>query len=166
MDMDVTLRTNRPPLLTKDSSVEAKREFERWDRSNRMSLIIIKCDIPETFRGTVSREVNNAKEFLDDIEKLFVKNDKVETSTLLGSLVSMKYKGEGNIREYIMQMSNIALKPKPLKLELSNDLLVYLVLLSLPTQFSQFKVSYNYQKEKWTLNEIISYCVQEEERLK
>ena len=43
---------------------------------------------------------------------------------------------------------------------------MHLVLLSLLTQFSQFKVSYNCQKEKWTLNELISYCVKDEERLK
>ena len=128
--------------------------------------MVIKHGIPETFRGTVSKEVTTAKEFLDDIEKHFVKNDKAETSTLLGSLVSMKYQDQGNIRKYIMQMSNIASKLKALKLELSDDLLVYLVLLSLPAQFSQFKVSYNSQKEKLTLNELISYCLQEEERLK
>ena len=61
---------------------------------------------------------------------------------------------------------SIASNLKALKLELSDDLLVHLVLISLPTQYSQFKVSYNCQKEKWTLNELISYCVQEEERLK
>ena len=77
----------------------------------------------------------------------------------------MKYKGQGNIREYIMKMSNIASKLNALKLELFEDLLVHLVLLSLPAQLSEFKVSYNYQKEKWTLYELISYCVQEEERL-
>ena len=65
-----------------------------------------------------------------------------------------------------MEMSHIASKLKTLKLELSDDLLVHLVLISLPPQFSQFKVSYNCQKEKWTLNVLISYCVQEEERLK
>ena len=94
-------------------------------------------------KGIVSEEVSTAEEFLDDIEKHFVKNDKAETSILLGSLVSMKYKGQGNIREYIMQMSNISSKLKALKLELSDNFLVHLVLLSLPTQFSQFKVSYN-----------------------
>ena len=78
----------------------------------------------------------------------------------------MKYKGQGNIKEYIMQMFNIASKLKALKLELFDDLLVHLVLLSLPIQFSQFKVCYNFQKEKGTLNELISYCIQEEERLK
>ena len=45
----------------------------------------------------------------------------------------MKYKGKRNIREYIMEMSYIASKLKALKLELSNDLLMHLVLISLPT---------------------------------
>ena len=43
---------------------------------------------------------------------------------------------------------------------------MHLFLLSLPTQLSQFKVSYNCQKEKWTINEHILYYVQEEKRLK
>jgi len=63
-------------------------------------------------------------------------------------------------------MSHIVSKLKALKLKLFEDLLVYLVLILLPAQFSQFKVSYNCQKEKWTLNKLISYCLQEEERLK
>ena len=65
-----------------------------------------------------------------------------------------------------MEMSHLASKLRALKLDLSEDLLVHLVLISLPTQFSQFKVSYNCQKETWSLNELISHCVQEEERLK
>ncbi|XP_060183340.1 uncharacterized protein LOC132613340 [Lycium barbarum] len=75
-------------------------------------------------------------------------------------------KGKGNIREYIMEMSNLVTKLRTFKLELSDDILVHLVLISLPAQFSQFKVSYNTQKEKWTLNELIAQCVQEEDRLK
>nr|KYP37407.1 hypothetical protein KK1_041400 [Cajanus cajan] len=71
---------------------------------------------------------------------------------------------KGNIREYIMEMSNLVTKLKALKLELSDDLLVHLVLISLPTHFGQFNVSYNTQKDKWTLNELISHYVQEEER--
>ena len=63
-------------------------------------------------------------------------------------------------------MSHIASKLKALKLELSKELLVHLVLISLPIQFSQFEVSYNCQKDLWFLNELISHCVQEEERLK
>ena len=65
-----------------------------------------------------------------------------------------------------MEMSHLASKLRAHKLDLSEDFLVRLVLMSLPTQFSQFKVSYNCQKETWSLNELISHCVQEEERLK
>lgn len=65
-----------------------------------------------------------------------------------------------------MQMSHLASKLKTLELELPKDLLVFLVLISLPTQFNQFRISYNYQKEKWSLNELISHSVQEEKRLK
>ena len=63
-------------------------------------------------------------------------------------------------------MSHIASKLKALKLELSEDLSVHLVLISLLAQYTQFNVSYNCQKEKWILNKLISYCEQEEERLK
>ena len=81
----------------------------------------------------------------------FQKSDMAETSTLLRSWISMKYKDKGNLMEYIMEMSHLASKLKALKLELSDDLLIHLVLISLPTQCNQLKVSCNYQKEKWTL---------------
>ena len=53
----------------------------------------------------------------------------------------MKYQGKRNVSEYIMGMSNIASKLRALKLKLSEDLLIHLVLISLPSQFSQFKIS-------------------------
>ncbi|KAL6318588.1 hypothetical protein AAG906_000666 [Vitis piasezkii] len=72
----------------------------------------------------------------------------------------MLYKGKKNIREYIMEMFNLMTRLKALKLELSEDILVHLVLISLPTQFSPFKISYNTQKEKRTLNELIAQCIE------
>ncbi|RVW38157.1 Retrovirus-related Pol polyprotein from transposon TNT 1-94 [Vitis vinifera] len=156
----------KPDELNEQSTQEDEVYWGKWERSNRLSLMIMKRGIPEAFRGAVTDEVTNASDFLAEIQKRFAKNDKAETSTLLASLISMKYKGKGNVREYIMEMSHLASKLKALKLELSDDLLVHLVLISLPAQFNQFKVSYNCQKDKWTLNELISFCVQEEERLK
>ncbi|PKU81466.1 hypothetical protein MA16_Dca024601 [Dendrobium catenatum] len=60
----------------------------------------------------------------------------------------MRYKGKRNIREYIMEMSNLVTRLRALKLELSDDILVYLVLISFTAQFSPFKISYNIKKEK------------------
>lgn len=127
--------------------------------------MMIKRSISEMIRGSIV-ESESAKKFLETMEQFFAKNDKAETTSTLSKLISMVYKGKGNIWEYIMEMSNLASKLKALKLELSEDLIVHLVLISLPTHFRQFKVSYNTQKDKWSLNELISHCVQEEDRLK
>ena len=130
-----------------------------------MSLMIMKHSILEAIRGAIPEETR-AKTFLDQIANRFTANEKVETNTILSKLVSMRYKGKENIMEYILEMSNLVTRLKTLKLEFSEDILVPLVLISLLTQFSPFKISYNTQKEKWTLNELIAQCVQEEERLK
>ena len=162
MESDLALRIERP-TSTPENLNEAN--IEKWERSNRLSLMLMKRTILEAFMGSITERAN-AKKFLLDIEQVFAKNEKAETSTLLRKLVGMKYTNKENIREYIMEMSNIAGKLKALKLQLFDDLLVHLVLISLSAQFNQFIVSYNTQKDKWTLNELISHCVQEEERIK
>ncbi|KAJ9171116.1 hypothetical protein P3X46_019164 [Hevea brasiliensis] len=154
MDLDLALRVSKPTNITDKSTSDEKREMEKWEKSNRISLMVIKHAIPKAFRGTMSDQVDTAKAFLEDLEKRFAKNEKAETSTILAKLISMRYTGKGNIREYIMKMSDLASKLKALKLDLS-DLLVHLVLISLPAQFSQLKVSYNCQKDSWSLNELI-----------
>ena len=64
-----------------------------------------------------------------------------------------------------MKMSNLPSKLEALNLELGEDWLMHLVLISLPTSFGQFKVSYNTHKDKQFHDELISHCVQKEERL-
>jgi len=132
MDLDLALRIKKPPSPTDFSTSEQRKLHEKWDHSNHMSLMIIKRDIFEVFRGTASDDITSAKEFLAKIEKRFAKSDKAKTSTLLHNLISMKYQGKGNVREYIMGISFIASKLRALKLELSEDLLIHLVLISLP----------------------------------
>ncbi|XP_074371027.1 uncharacterized protein LOC141712118 [Apium graveolens] len=159
MDLDLALRKKQPVPTTDDPKTD---QIEKWERSNCMCLAIMKRTIPTGFRGSIT-ESTSSKKFLSEIEQYFAKNEKAEMSNLLLKLVTIKYKGKGNIREYIIGMSNLAVKLKKLKLELSDELFVHLVLNSVPTQFGHFVVSYNTQKEKWTLNELISHCVQEEE---
>ena len=55
---------------------------------------------------------------------------------------------ESYIREYIMKMSNLASKLKAFKIELGEELLMHLVLITLTVHFEQFKMSYNTQKDK------------------
>ncbi|XP_074352366.1 uncharacterized protein LOC141691535 [Apium graveolens] len=158
MDLDLALRKEQPVPTTDNPKTD---QIEKWEHSNRMCLAIMKRTIPTGFRGSIV-DSTSAKKFLSKIEQYFAKNEKAEMSNYLSKLVTMKYKRKGNIREYIIGMSNLAGK---LKLELSDELFIHFVLISLPPQFGHFVVSYNNEKEKWTLNELISHCVQEEERL-
>ncbi|XP_062081079.1 uncharacterized protein LOC133785879 [Humulus lupulus] len=78
MDLDHVLRDEQPAPLTEESTRDEKTNFERWDHSNRISLMIIKHNIPEAFWGTDSEGITKAKNFLEQIEERFAKNDKVE----------------------------------------------------------------------------------------
>ncbi|CAM8960592.1 unnamed protein product [Rhodiola kirilowii] len=166
MDLDLALREPKPDAITGTSSESDQVYKGTWERSNRLSLMIIYRGIPAVFRGIMPDEISSAKDYLAEFEKRFVENDKVKTSELLANLISMKYSCKGNVREHIMEMSQLASKLKALKLELSENLLVHLVLISLPSEYSQFRISYNCQREKWTLDEVISFCMEEEEMLK
>jgi len=43
--------------------------------------MIIKCGIPEVFRGTISDDITSVIDFVAEIEKRFAKTDKAKTST-------------------------------------------------------------------------------------
>jgi len=49
------------------------RDYEKWDRSNSMSLMIINHDIPKVLRDTISKEITSTNNFLTEIEKHFEK---------------------------------------------------------------------------------------------
>ena len=48
---------------------------------------------------------------------------------------------------------------------MSDTFLVHYILNTLPQQYSPFKISYNTQKDKWSINELLTMCAQEEGRL-
>ena len=85
--VNLALRIEQFASLTAESSSDDRKNFEKWECSDRMSLMMIKCGIPEAFRGAVSDEIILAKYFLAEIEKHFAKNDKAETSTHLANLI-------------------------------------------------------------------------------
>ncbi|CAM8896113.1 unnamed protein product [Rhodiola kirilowii] len=166
MYLDLALREPKPIHLANSRSAFDRNHLRMWEHSNRLSVMIIRRGIPEAFRGIVPDEISGFKDYLAEIEKRFVENDKAKISELLENLISMKYSCKGNVGEHIMEMSQLASKLKALKLELSENLLMHLVLISLPSEYIQFRISYNCQREKWTLNEVILFCVEEEEMLK
>ncbi|KAK9232999.1 hypothetical protein WN943_023248 [Citrus x changshan-huyou] len=76
-----------------------------------------------------------------------------------------KFTGTKGVREHIMEMRDIAARLKSLEIEISESFLVHFILNSLPQDYGPFKISYNTHKEKWSINELLTLCVQEEGRL-
>ncbi|XP_034695732.1 uncharacterized protein LOC117921896 [Vitis riparia] len=64
MDLDYALREDCPAYLTSANTAEQKAAKEKWERSNHMSLMIMKHSIPEAIRGAIPEE-SQAKAFLD-----------------------------------------------------------------------------------------------------
>ncbi|CAA6656983.1 unnamed protein product [Spirodela intermedia] len=126
INLDITLREDHPI------------------NSHENNLMIMKHAILEAFMGTLFEETITTKNFFKKHEKKFTKNDAVERM-ILAKLLSLKYQGKESIKKYILEMFHVISKLKALKLELSKYLFMHLVLIYFPTQFSQFKVSYNCQ---------------------
>ncbi|KAK3004797.1 hypothetical protein RJ639_019930 [Escallonia herrerae] len=165
MDLDYALRVDAPATLTAESSTEQKAAYEKWERSNRISLMIMKGSITTAIRGGVP-DSDNAKLYLAHIEEQFQGSSKAHATTLITKMVTLKYSGSNGVREHILRMNDMASQLKGLDMEISEGFLVHFIMTSLPAQFGPFKINYNTQKEKWKMSELISMCVQEEERLK
>ena len=64
-----------------------------------------------------------------------------------------------------MKMRDIAAQLKILEVDMSDTFLVHYILNTLLQQYGPFKISYNTHKEKWSIKELLTMCVQEEGRL-
>ncbi|RVW30939.1 Retrovirus-related Pol polyprotein from transposon TNT 1-94 [Vitis vinifera] len=138
MDIDYAIRKDEPHKITDTSTPEQILLYERWEKSNRLSVMYIKTKISA---------------------------DKALASTLIMKFTSLKLTGVRGVREHIMEMRDIVAQLKKLEVEMSESFLVHFILNTLPPQYGPFKISYNTHKDKWSINELMTMCVQEKGRL-
>ena len=94
MDLDYAIRIERPPALTDDSTVEQKANLEKWERSNRMSLMIMKHSIPNAISGAILEE-ENANSFLSQIVDRFVGSERLKQALFLLNSFQCGIKAKG-----------------------------------------------------------------------
>ncbi|KAL6315435.1 hypothetical protein AAG906_000550 [Vitis piasezkii] len=104
-------------------------------------------------RGSIEQH-ENVRELLKAIDEQFVTSNKALASTLIMKFTSLKLTDE-----------DIVAQLKKLEVEMSESFLVHFILNTLPLQDGPFKISYNTHKDKWSINELMTMCVQEEGRL-
>uniref|UniRef100_A0A2N9HUB9 Reverse transcriptase Ty1/copia-type domain-containing protein n=1 Tax=Fagus sylvatica TaxID=28930 RepID=A0A2N9HUB9_FAGSY len=164
MDIDYAIRKDKPPALTDTSTAADIALYERWERSNRFSMMFIKTRISIGIRGSVNQH-EKVRDLLKAIDEQFVTSDKALASTLIMKFSSLRLTSVRSAREHIMQIRDIVAQLKKLEVEMSESFLVHYILNTLPHQYGPFKISYNTHKDKWSINELMTMCVQEEGRL-
>ncbi|XP_019256188.1 PREDICTED: uncharacterized protein LOC109234590 [Nicotiana attenuata] len=146
-DLDHALRVDEPLIPTESSMPAAEANYERWERSNRLSLMLIKAHISQSIMGSIPNS-DKAKAYMKAIDEQFVSSDKALASTLMKRLSSMTFDRSRTVREHITEMRDIAAKLKSLEVYMSEPFLVHFILKSLPAEYDPFKISYNTHKDK------------------
>lgn len=121
--------------MTNISFFEGLKEIAQWSYSNLVKSLIMKSAASESYIGTMTEETN-AKRFLEVVELHFVESEKADTIMFLHKLLSLRYNGLRSTREHIIEISYIMSKLMTLKLEVLEDMMVYLIWMSFLPQFS------------------------------
>ncbi|XP_059310571.1 uncharacterized protein LOC132061911 [Lycium ferocissimum] len=103
-NLDLPIRVEEPPKPTESSTPDAKAYFERWERSNRLSLMLIKAHISQSIRVSIP-DSDKVKAYIKAIEEQFVSCDKALASTLMKRISSMTFDRSRTVREHIMEMT-------------------------------------------------------------
>ena len=164
MDIDYTIRKKEPNPITETSTAEVVCLYDKWERSNILSVMFIQTKISAGIRGSVE-QIDKVKPLLKAIDEQFETSDKALASTLIIQFSSTKLTEIRGVRDHTMRMRDIAAQLKSLEVTMSDTFLVHYILNTLPQQYSPSKISYNTHKDKWSINELLTMCVQEEGRL-
>nr|CAN60060.1 hypothetical protein VITISV_038796 [Vitis vinifera] len=165
MDLDMTLREDEPPNPTNESTEAMRAHYAKWEISNRLSLISIKRSIVDHLLGGIP-ESNNAKEFLVVVANRYQTSDNAEAGHFVDELMNMRYDDMKGVREYILKMVHLQTRLKALDIPIPDKFIVHQALNTLPFSFSQIKAAYNTLNQSWGVNDLITKCVAEEEKLK
>jgi hypothetical protein len=175
MDRDHSFRKDTPeePVAQGDNDstlAHRKAEYEkvkaRWERSDRVTLMIMDHSIDTVIRGALPKSPKSDKDFMAKIEEHFQGSPKSNASMLMTKMMHAKYDGRGSVREHILKMIDMSNKLKDLEMPLPEPYVIHYILLSLSSIFENFKINYNGSDKKWTTAELIAKCSQEEERLR
>lgn len=133
-----------------------KEKLAKWEISDRLSLCAIKRIISEQL-------ISGFPEKDDAIEERFQVSDNAEFfRCLMKQLTDIKYDNNWGVREFILRMVHVQTKLRTHNIDLNENFIVSHTLNCLPAKLTP----YNTFSENWIVNNLITKCVAEEEKLK
>jgi len=135
------------------SSNEEKVHYKVWERSNRLSLMLMKMTVADNIKITLPK-IESAKKFMGLVGERSQTADKSVAGTLMSTLTTMKFDGSRTMNELVIEMTNIATRLKTLGMTVNENFLVQFILNSLPSEYGPFQMSYNTMKDKWNVHEL------------
>ena len=130
-----------------------------------MSLISIKRSIAEHFLGGILKSTN-VKEFLVVVGNGYHIFDNAKVGNFMDELMNMRYNDKTGVCDYILKMVHLQTKLKAHDIPIPDKFIVHQTFNSLPSSFSQIKTAYNTLNQTWGVNDLITKCVAEEEKMK
>ena len=127
--------------------------------------MFIKTSISAGIRDSVEKHTN-VRALIKVIDEQFATSDKALANTMIMKFSSLRLINVKGVHEHIMEMRDIATQLKTLEVDMSFTFPVHYILNTLLQQYGPFKISYNTHKEKWSINELLTMCVQEKGRNK
>ncbi|GAV90465.1 UBN2 domain-containing protein [Cephalotus follicularis] len=160
VDVDLSLVTDKPVELTDEKLV-----YAAWMKSYRICILSMRRSILDHLKSGLPTDCT-AKELMTAISERYRVSLNANIGSLLQVLFNMKHDGNGGVKSYVIRMVDYQTKLKALKVDLPDTCIVHQALNTLPPEFSIIKTKYNSQDESWSINDLISRVVVEEEKLK
>ncbi|KAL5555854.1 hypothetical protein UlMin_038090 [Ulmus minor] len=133
LDLDLSQHVEKPPTITNTSSDEYRTYYDTWERSNRLSLMFMRLSVANNIKTTLPK-TNNAKEFMKFVEERSQTADKSFARTLVATLTTIKFDGSCSMHEYVIEMTNIAVRLKSLEMNVDENFLIQFIINSLPSE--------------------------------
>ena len=161
--IDYTIRKDEPPAVIDANSTNNITLYESWERSNRLYVMFIKTKIHSNIRGSIEHH-EKVCDLLKAIDEQFNTSGKALASTLIIKFSSKRLTNVWGVCDHIMRMRDIATQLKEFEVKMLDSFLHY-ILNTLPQEYAPFKISNNTHKDKWSINKLLTMCIQEEGRL-
>ncbi|XP_050117686.1 uncharacterized protein LOC126595426 [Malus sylvestris] len=143
MDLDLALREDEPTPLDEKSTIDQR--LEKWEKANRMSLMVMKRTMGETVMGEITA-CDQAKDFLDAVGAKFRGLEKAKMDDLMTTLTILKLDENKSVGEHILKLVEIVAKLKDLEVPVDDAFIVCMALNSLPPKFDQLKTSTTHRR--------------------